>query len=142
MAETKPRVHGLGGVFFKAEDPGKLAAWYAEHLGVGVEDWGGALFHWGRLDADGQPTGERACTVWSPFKADTEYFLPSDKPFMLNFRVDDLDATLAALRAEGCNVLDRREDGEQGRFGYVVDPEGALIELWQPIPSDPAPAAA
>ena len=123
----KPRVHGLGGVFFKAEDPGALSAWYAEHLGVGVQDWGGAVFPWRRED-----TGESAYTVWSPFKASSEYFKPSDKPFMLNFRVDDLDGMLEALRAAGCNVLDRSDDGEQGRFGYVMDPEGHLIELWQP----------
>ena len=133
MSNDKPRVHGLGGVFFKAGDPAALAAWYAEHLGVGVQDWGGAVFPWRRAD-----TGGKACTVWSPFKASTEYFKPSDKPFMLNFRVDDLDATLAALRAEGCNVLDRHEDGEQGRFGYVMDPEGHLVELWEPGPDGDA----
>lgn len=133
MADHKPRIHGLGGVFFKAEDPEKLSAWYAKHLDFGVEGWGGAQFFWNRVDND-----ERAYTVWSPFKASTDYFQPSDKPFMLNFRVDDLDATLAALRAEGCNVLDRGEDGEQGKFGYVMDPEGHLIELWQPNPNDPS----
>lgn len=125
----KPRVHGLGGVFFKADNPQQLAAWYARHLGLAVEDWGGALLSWNRAD-----TGEKACTVWSPFEATTEYFKPSDKPYMLNFRVDDLDATLAALRVEGCNVLDRYEESEQGKFGYVVDPEGGLLELWQPAP--------
>lgn len=130
MAEDKPRVHGLGGVFFKARDPAQLAQWYARHLGLDVQEWGGALLHWRRDD-----TGGRACTVWSPFAATTDYFKPSDREFMLNFRVDDLDATLAALRAEGCNVLDRGEDGEQGRFGYVIDPEGTLIELWQPAPA-------
>ncbi|RNF84203.1 VOC family protein [Montanilutibacter psychrotolerans] len=127
MSDSKPRVHGLGGVFFKADDPAALSQWYADHLGIPMEGWGGAVLPWNRVD-----TGERACTVWSPFSADTRYFEPSTKPFMLNFRVDDLDATLAALRAEGCNVLDRGEDSEQGRFGYVVDPEGHLIELWQP----------
>ncbi|MCF7221967.1 VOC family protein [Marilutibacter chinensis] len=132
-ARDKPRVHGLGGVFFKVGDPAALAAWYAEHLGIGMQDWGGAVFPWRRDD-----TGERAYTVWSPFKAGTTYFQPSDKPFMFNFRVDDLDATLAALRAEGCNVLDRREDGEQGSFGYVMDPEGHLVELWQSA-AEPAP---
>ena len=137
MSEPKPRVHGLGGVFFKADDPAALAAWYQRHLGVGVEGWGGAMFPWRRDD-----TGERAYTVWSPFKAETKYFEPSDKPYMLNFRVDDLDAVLTALREEGCRVLDRREDGEQGRFGYVVDPEGMLVELWQPNPNDPAVVAA
>ena len=131
----QPRVHGLGGVFFKAEDPARLSAWYARHLGLDVQDWGGALLRWRRDD-----TGEQACTVWSPFASDTGYFQPSDKPYMLNFRVDDLDATLAALRSEGCNVLDRREDSEQGRFGYVLDPEGGLLELWQPNPPDPSPA--
>ncbi|GAB3335498.1 VOC family protein [Marilutibacter aestuarii] len=134
MPSDPPRVHGLGGIFFKAEDPEALGAWYAEHLGVGVQAWGGAVFPWRRAD-----TGQDAFTVWSPFKATTEYFKPSDKPFMLNFRVDDLEATLAALREEGCNVLDRREDGEQGRFGYVMDPEGHLVELWEPAP-DPASA--
>lgn len=138
MAEQKPRVHGLGGVFFKSENPERLSAWYATHLGLGIEGWGGAQFFWDRVGADGEATGERAYTVWSPFKASTEYFEPSAKPFMLNFRVDDLDATLAALRAEGCNVLDRREDGDQGKFGYVMDPEGHLVELWQANPHDPS----
>lgn len=140
MTERKPRVHGLGGVFFKADDPAALAAWYARHLDVGAENWGGALFPWGRLDADGRATGEKGYTLWSPFKADTEYFQPSSKPYMVNFRVDDLEATLAGLREEGCQVLDRFEDGEQGKFGYVLDPEGGLIELWQPNPNDPAVA--
>ncbi|MFC5577299.1 VOC family protein [Lysobacter niabensis] len=133
MADGKPRVHGLGGIFFKAKDPQALSGWYAKHLGLGVEEWGGALLHWRRSD-----TGEPACTVWSPFQEGTDYFKPSEREFMLNFRVDDLDATLAALREEGCNVLDRGEDSEQGRFGYVVDPEGTLIELWQPNPDDPS----
>lgn len=138
MSEIKPRVHGLGGVFFKAEDPQQLAAWYARHLGIGVEGWGGAQFFWNRIEGQAAPTGARGYTVWSPFKATTDYFQPSDKPFMINFRVDDLDATLAALREEGCNVLDRGEDGEQGKFGYVMDPEGHLIELWQPNPNEPS----
>jgi catechol 2,3-dioxygenase-like lactoylglutathione lyase family enzyme len=128
-----PRVRGLGGVFYKAQDPAALAAWYRRHLGVGMEGWNGALFFWGRPD-----TGERAYSVLAPFPRDTTYFAPSDKDFMLNLRVDDLDGVLADLRAEGCQVLDRREDLEQGRFGYVVDPEGHLIELWQPAADDPA----
>ena len=137
MADPKPRVHGLGGVFFKAADPAALAGWYAKHLGLDVQEWGGALLHWRRADTDAA-----ACTVFAPFAATTEYFQPSGKEFMLNFRVDDLDATLAGLRAEGCRVLDRREDSEQGRFGYVVDPEGTLLELWQPNPDDPSQQSA
>lgn len=125
------RVTGIGGIFFKASDPKALAAWYREHLGVDVQPWGGAQFSWA---AEG-PAAADGCTVWSPFAADTKYFAPSDKPFMVNFRVDDLDALLASLRASGCNVLDRREDTEQGRFGYVLDPDANLLELWQPPPS-------
>jgi predicted enzyme related to lactoylglutathione lyase len=127
---TKPRVHAIGGVFFKARDPKVLGDWYREHLGFDVSKWGGAKFAWKRDD------GSEGCTVWTPFADDTKYFAPSDKPFMLNLCVDDLDATLAALRAEGCNVLDRREDGDYGKFGYVVDPEGTLLELWQPAAKD------
>ena len=122
----QPRVHGIGGVFFKADDPKALTAWYSRHLGVGNEAWGGHIFKWKRED-----TGASAYSVWSPFNASTEYFKPSDKPYMINMRVDDLDAVLSALRAEGCNVLDRYEESEQGKFGYVVDPEGGLIELWE-----------
>jgi len=128
------RVTGIGGVFFKAADARGLAAWYREHLGVDVQDWGGAQFSWA-AEGSAAPAGY---TVWSPFAADTKYFEPSDKPFMLNFRVDDLDALLASLRAHGCKVLDRREDTEQGRFGYVLDPEGNLLELWQPAPDPPS----
>ncbi len=128
----KPRVHGIGGVFFKAKDPQALARWYREHLDFDIAGWGGTQFAWKRAD-----TGAEACTVWSPFNQDTQYFAPSDKPFMLNLRVDDLDATLGELRVEGCQVLDRREDAAYGKFGYVVDPEGTLLELWQP-PVDPA----
>jgi catechol 2,3-dioxygenase-like lactoylglutathione lyase family enzyme len=129
----QPRVRGFGGVFFKAQDPAALAAWYRRHLGIGFEGWNGAQFFWNRAD-----TGERAYSVWSPFAADTAYFAPSTKDFMLNLRVDDLDGVLADLRAEGCQVLDRREDLEQGRFGYVLDPEGHLLELWEPARDDPA----
>jgi predicted enzyme related to lactoylglutathione lyase len=121
------RVRGIGGFFFKARDPKALSGWYREHLGVSVEEWGGARFVWREHDARGD-----ACTVWAPFSLDTKYFAPSEAPFMVNFRVDDLDAMLAQLRRAGAQVLDRVEEGEHGRFGWVVDPEGNKIELWQP----------
>ena len=130
-AGRKPRVHGIGGVFFKSKDPDALAKWYREHLDFEIADWGGTLFSWKRID-----TKAIGRTVWAPFNQDTQYFAPSDKPFMINLRVDDLDATLGELRVEGCHVLDRREDSAQGKFGYVIDPEGTLLELWQSSADD------
>jgi catechol 2,3-dioxygenase-like lactoylglutathione lyase family enzyme len=132
MDASRPRVHGIGGVFFKSRDPAALAAWYARHLGFPVSEWGGAQFDWRRAD-----NGQAAGTVWAPFAEDTGYFAPGDKPYMLNLRVDDLAGLLETLRAEGCQVLDRREEGELGSFGYVVDPDGTLLELWQ-APADAA----
>lgn len=118
------KVIGFGGFFFKAGDPAALGEWYAKHLGFPVEGWGGA-----RFDDDVSRPGY---TAWSPFAADTKYFAPSTQPYMLNFRVDDLDGLLAKLRADGVTVDDRVEDGEYGRFGWIMDPEGTRIELWQP----------
>ena len=117
-----PKVTGIGGVFFKSRDPAALAAWYSTHLGFSVEDWGGVQFDW----------VTPGYSLWAPFKESSGYFAPSDRPFMINFRVDDLDGLLASLRAGGAQVLDRRESTPQGEFGYVVDPEGTLLELWQP----------
>lgn len=120
------RVTGIGGIFFKSRDPQALGAWYREHLGIDVQPWGGAAFRWGTLEAG---TGT---TIWSPFKGDTDYFAPSAAPFMVNYRVDDLHALLAALRSEGCDVVDKVEESEYGRFGWVMDPEGNKLELWEP----------
>lgn len=122
------RVTGIGGVFFKARDPQALAAWYRTHLGFDIEAWGGAAFRW---QGDHNPAGI-GTTVWSPFPADTGYFAPSAAPFMINYRVEDLHAVLAALRSEGVDVDDKVEESEFGKFSWVVDPEGNKIELWQP----------
>ncbi|MCB9738733.1 MAG: VOC family protein [Deltaproteobacteria bacterium] len=121
------RVQGIGGIFFKCSDKAAMAAWYRDNLGVPVQAWGGAAFSW----AENDPQGD-ASTVWSLFDADTTYFAPSRQPFMINYRVRDLDAMLAQLRANGCTVDDKIEDGDFGRFGWVMDPEGNRIELWQP----------
>jgi predicted enzyme related to lactoylglutathione lyase len=118
------RILGIGGVFFKARDPKALAAWYREHLGVPVEE--GQTY--GAL-ASGA-AGEQ--TVWSTFPTDTPYFGPGPSPFMVNYRVRDLDAMLAQLRAAGAQVEDRVEDHSYGRFGWAVDSEGNRFELWQP----------
>lgn len=122
------RVTGIGGIFFKSADPKRLCAWYREHLGLDVTDWGGVIFPWGG------PDSAPGMTLWSPFSADTDYMAPGTASFMVNFRVADLDGLLAALRAEGCNVLDKTDSSEQGKFGWVVDPDGNKVELWEPPP--------
>ena len=122
------RVTGFGGIFFKAKDPKTLGDWYRKHLGMNVEDWGGVTFHWVTPE---NPTGV-GTTVWSPFKEKTEYFEPSKADFMMNFRVDDLHALLAVLRDEGCQVDEKTEESEFGKFGWVIDPEGNKVELWDP----------
>ena len=119
------RVTGIGGIFFKAGDPQALGDWYRRHLGLDIGSWGGAVFHW----ADDSPAGS---TAWSLFKQDTDHFAPSAAPFMVNFRVADLHALLAALRAEGCQVLEKVDESEYGKFGWVMDPEGNKLELWEP----------
>jgi predicted enzyme related to lactoylglutathione lyase len=121
------RVTGIGGVFFQARDPAALGAWYREHLGIDVQPWGGAVFEW--TDGSGSPM--KGTTVWCIHKAGGDHFAPS-RPFMVNYRVADVAALLAALRSEGCNVLEKTEDSEYGKFGWVMDPEGNKVELWQP----------
>lgn len=124
------RVTGIGGVFFKSKDPKALGRWYRDHLGIDVEEWGGAIFRW---NSPGNPSGS-GTTVWSPFKHNTDYFEPSTASFMINYRVEDLHALLALLRTEGCNVDDKVEESEYGKFGWVMDPDGNRIELWEPPP--------
>jgi len=124
------RVTGIGGIFFKAKDPDQLRQWYREHLGIESESWGGFSFQW-RDD----PRSNDGHTVWSIFAHDTKYFDPSSAPFMINFRVEDLDWLLAQLRTEGVDVDPRVEESEFGKFGWVMDPEGNRVELWEP----PAP---
>ena len=122
------RVTGIGGIFFKSAriffksaNPKALGEWYRDHLGLDVADWGGA-------------GGAAGATVWSPFAQDTGYMKPSAASFMVNFRVADLEALLAALRSEGCEVIGEPQVSEQGKFGWVMDPEGNKVELWEPPP--------
>ncbi len=124
------RVLGIGGIFFKARDPEALAAWYARHLGLEVEDWGGVVFR-PEAEAATEPRRESYLT-WSPFPADTEYFAPSAQPFMINFRVAELDELVKLLRAAGVTVEENPEASEFGRFAWVMDPEGNRVELWEP----------
>jgi len=123
------RVVGVGGVFFKARDPETLRAWYKAHLGIDIQDWGGTAFPWNRPDG---------VTAWSIFPDSSDYFAPSQSPFMVNYVVEDLHSVLDALRSEGCDVDPKVDESEFGIFGWVMDPEGNRIELWQP-PASPLP---
>lgn len=124
------RVTGIGGIFFKARDVPALCAWYRRHLGLDVQDWGGAVLRW--TDDDDRPVA--GTTIWSVSPADGDAFAPSPASFMVNYRVEDVRALAQVLRDEGCRVLDRIEDNEFGVFAWVVDPEGNKVELWQPPP--------
>jgi predicted enzyme related to lactoylglutathione lyase len=122
------RVTGIGGIFFKAKDAPALQAWYRRHLGIDVQAWGGTAFPWS--DGEGKPAG--GSTIWSIASAQSGPFSPGSAMFMINYRVEDVHALVKVLREEGCNVLDKVDDSEYGKFGWVIDPEGNKIELWQP----------
>jgi predicted enzyme related to lactoylglutathione lyase len=122
------RVTGIGGIFFTAKDPAALQDWYKEHLGIDVQPWGGAAFDW--TDEAGTPVG--GTTAWNVVPADGDAFAPSTAPFMVNYRVADLRALVAALEEEGCEVVGGVEESDYGTFGWVIDPEGNKVELWEP----------
>jgi predicted enzyme related to lactoylglutathione lyase len=127
------RVTGIGGIFFKAQDPRKLLEWYRDNLGLVPSFEDGVTFEWRERD---EPE-RKGCTVWSPFPEDTKYFAPSSATFMINYRVSNLDRMLEQLRRRGIQVDDRIEESEYGRFGWAHDPEGNRIELWEPPPELP-----
>jgi predicted enzyme related to lactoylglutathione lyase len=122
----KKRVTGLGGFFFKTDDPTRTKEWYGKHLGLPVDNYGWS-FLW--KDAAGNP----GRTQWSPMNQDTSYFSPSKKEFMINFRVADLEHLLAVLKEEGVEIIGEMETYSYGKFGWIMDPEGNKIELWEPI---------
>lgn len=123
------RVTGLGGVFFKAKDPKNMYEWYEKHLGIKREaDGSGSIFHW----RDAAQPEQAGMTVWSVFPQDTNYFGTGPAPFMMNFRVDNMEELLKALREEGVTIDPKVEDYDYGKFAWIVDPEGNRIELWEP----------
>ncbi len=124
------RVRGIGGIFLKSEKPIELYAWYEKHLGIVARAGEGANFPWRHLE---DPSKEEV-TAWAIFPATTTYFEPSKAAFMLNYIVDDLDAALAELRAAGVAVDVHVERHEYGNFGWIMDPDGNRIELWEPKP--------
>lgn len=129
-----PRVTGIGGIFIKARDPEALAEWYRVHLGVPYKQGEGAVFLW---RDDSQTDG--GMTIFSTFPQTTNYFEPSSASFMINFRVDEFDALLAKLAAEGVRIDPKRENYDYGRFAWIYDPEDNKIELWQPVSTKSKP---
>jgi catechol 2,3-dioxygenase-like lactoylglutathione lyase family enzyme len=127
-AATTPaagHITGVGGIFFKAKNPKVLAAWYRDVLGLPMEAWGGAAL---RYDAPNHPPA----LAWNAFPASTTYFAPSTTDFMINYAVDDMDALLVRLRAKGVTILKRDDNDANGRFAWILDPEGNKVELWEP----------
>jgi catechol 2,3-dioxygenase-like lactoylglutathione lyase family enzyme len=114
---------GIGGIFFKVADPAATRAWYAEHLGLAIDDYGATF---------GPDADAKAQTIWSPFKSDSDYFGPGSQDFMVNFRVDDLDALLAALAENGIRCVGEPLNESYGKFGWIIDCDGRKIELWEP----------
>lgn len=124
-----PHVTGVGGIFFKAKGDHKtLTAWYQKHLGIKLEPWGGVIFKWSE-----DPGKEKGTTVWHVTEKHTTHFHPSESPFMINYRVDDLDGMAANLQKEGIKIQGP-ESSEFGKFAWLMDPEGNKIELWEPNP--------
>lgn len=122
------RVTGLGGFFFKTDDPDGIKKWYKQHLGLPTDQYG-CTFWWKDKE------GNDCSTQWSPMKSDTPYFKPSESAFMMNFRVENLVELLDVLRKEGVTVIGEIEEFEYGKFGWILDPDGNKLELWEPIDS-------
>ena len=125
------KVTGVGGIFFKCKDPNQMKAWYKTHLGLDTNDYG-ATFEWREAD----DTSKEGTTSWSPFSETTKYFEPSQKDFMINYRVHDVEALVAELRKEGVTIVDNIESYSYGKFVHIIDPEGNKVELWEPIDSE------
>ncbi|HKY43491.1 MAG TPA: VOC family protein [Pyrinomonadaceae bacterium] len=123
------RVTGIGGVFFKSRNDSKaLIAWYQKHLGLSLESFGGAVFKWPDDKAE-----DKGLTVWVIAEKESQWFSPSDSPFMINYRVDNLDEMLAQLRADGVEIIQGPESAENGKFAWIMDPDGNKVELWEPM---------
>ncbi len=122
------RVTGIGGIFFKSSDPKKVREWYGKHLGIPVNEWGG-MFTWRNTTEN-----DKLCTTaWNPFKSDTKHFAPSEKEFMFNYRVENLEELIKALKEEGVEQIGKIEEYEYGKFAWIMDCDGNKVELWEPI---------
>ena len=126
------RVTGVGGIFFKStSDNAALANWYQKHLGMTLEPWGGVVLRWPDDNAE-----DKGLTVWHVAEKDTKWFSPSQSSFMVNYRVDDMAGLLAQLREAGVEIVGGPESHENGKFAWIMDPDGNKVELWEPMPSD------
>jgi predicted enzyme related to lactoylglutathione lyase len=123
--QTVGHVTGVGGIFVTSKDPKALAIWYRDILGIHIEQWGGAALHY---DAAGHPPS----VIWSAFPTDSDYLAPSTREFMIDFAVDDLDAMVDRLQKKGVSILKRDDSDPNGKFAWILDPDGTKIELWQP----------
>lgn len=122
------KVTGIGGIFFKSKDPKAINEWYKTHLGLDTSPYG-TVFSWRHAENPDQ----KGTTVWNPFKDDTGYFKPSEKEFMINYRVENLEVLVAELKKDGVTIVDAIESYDYGRFVHIMDPEGNKIELWEPV---------
>lgn len=128
MSEKSKKVTGVGGVFFKTEDPEAMRDWYHRHLGLVTNDYG-STFEF----RQGANPDKKGYLQWSPFKSDTDYFAPSEKEFMINYRVENIESLVEGLREAGVTILDEIEEFEYGKFVHILDPENNKIELWEPV---------
>lgn len=127
VRDTTPKVTGIGGIFFKSDDPNALNQWYGEHLGLAIDNYGSAF----EFRNAHQPE-EINYLRWSPFNDSTTYFLPSEKEFMINYRVQNLEGLIRILKEKNVRILDQIEVYEYGKFAHILDSEGNKIELWEP----------
>jgi predicted enzyme related to lactoylglutathione lyase len=126
--ENTPKVTGVGGIFFFSDNPKQTREWYAKNLGLEVNDWGSTFRSRNVNNPD-----EVNALQWSPFKKDSEYFAPSKKEFMINYRVQNIEALVEKLKQNGVNVLDSIENSDYGKFVHIMDADGNKIELWEPV---------
>ena len=126
------RVTGIGGIFFKSKDPVALRDWYQKHLGIDVQPWGGAAFFW--ADDAGNPM--KGTTIWNIGEANNDYYAPSQSSFMINYRIDNMSEMVADLKRNGVEIWKGPESHENGKFAWILDPDGNKVELWEPMPWD------
>lgn len=130
-SDTMPRVTGIGGIFFRSDDPVKTREWYGKNLGLAIDDYGSSFEF-----RNSEHPDEINYLIWSPFDKNTDYFSPSVKEFMINYRVQNIEGLVNKLRDNGVTIIDNIEVYEYGKFVHIMDPEGNKIELWEPVDSD------